>query len=91
MPWYTFHLSSAQAAWVLDRFEHVYASLGRPTDVGLFCREGPEDQVTYYLTPAAEHQAPLLLRIFDAKPGAAPPPRATFVAGVIGKRPEDYG
>jgi hypothetical protein len=91
MPWYTFQISSAQAATVLDQFEQVYVPLGRPTDMALFCRQGPgEDQVTYYLTPATERQAPLLLRIFGAKPGTAPPAHATVVAGVIGKGPGEY-
>ena len=91
MPWYSFQQVAGVRNRVLDQFGKVYGLLRAPSDLALFCKQEPgEDHVTYYLTPATELSAPLLLRIFNAKPSAAPPADATLLVGVPGKRPAAF-
>ena len=91
MPWYTFQQPAAAGNRVLLQFGKVYALLRSPSDIALFCKQEPgEDHVTYYLPPATESLAPLLLRIFNANAGVDPPADATLLVGVIGERPADF-
>jgi len=96
MPWLTFQLSSAQEAAgdgmkVLDQFTQLYVRLGGPTDVALFTHQDPgEDHITYWLTPATEQRAAVIVRLLGAQPGQAPPANATLLAGVTGKRVNDF-
>jgi len=96
MPWHVFRLSPAHEAAgagdiALDQFTDWFTKLGGPLDMAMFCSKPPgEHFVTYYLSPATEQRAPVLLRLLSARPGDAPPGDATLMAGVSGTRPPDF-